>query len=206
MRFHLLLSIIIPFVFFHSVAIAQVQILEVLTHGDGCPQGSVRVQLAPDGSTFSLLYDNLVLSTVPEALDRNILCFVAIQFSKPANLGILIESADVRGFVALEKGLVAEQNIVLRAIMNASSGDVFTQLVHQTFTGPIQQDYVISTSAPAEAKNVLSCTKGRLKSRLVIRTALRIRGPLRKAQGYFSVDSIDGKIKQTYRLQYQYCK
>ena len=70
-----------------SLAGAEIKLKSVEYRGSGCPQGSVRAVLAPDGSAFSVLYDRYNTEVGEQISLARKTCSVILHLIKPRNLG-----------------------------------------------------------------------------------------------------------------------
>ncbi|MEZ0392246.1 MAG: DUF4360 domain-containing protein [Pseudobdellovibrionaceae bacterium] len=77
--------------------------------GEGCPQGTARAVLSPDGSAISILFDEFILDATkrrvypPEKLKKD--CDFKIPVQLPPGYRLLASRIDYRGFAALAKGV-----------------------------------------------------------------------------------------------------
>jgi len=191
--------------FFQIKSWAQIQVTGLKTSGEACPEGSVQVQVAPDGSSFTVLDDRLVLSSTPGSPNARTQCQVTVNIRKPLMMGFTIESADFRGFIALDPGMIAEQKVSISTAPVKELQKISAEFGQQVFRGPIQQDYILSTVRPIKGSDILNCVPPRENTKIVINTDLRIRVGSQNGFGEFTVDSVDGKVRQTYRLKKQDC-
>lgn len=184
---------------------AQLQMTGVISGGSGCPQGTVNVAMAPDGSSFSVLYDRLGTQVGPGVRVGAADCRVEIKIRKPLMLGFQIESADFRGFVALDPGVAAEQRVSVAAGAIRQIRDATADFGHQRWVGPVQQPFTLTAVRPGRL-DILACAPPRENISIVIKTQIRMqqaRNP--NGQGLLTVDSADGKVMQRYKLRYQNC-
>lgn len=90
---------------------AQASVTGIEYKAIGCPDGSVKVAVASNGEIFSILYDGFNLQ-VDQGLNRTIAgCRVVLHIKKQRDLGLQIEGAEFRGFVALDSGVTTSQHI-----------------------------------------------------------------------------------------------
>ncbi len=202
---HQFFAILLMGLFFQVFAWGQVSVTGLQNSGTACPEGSVQVQIAPDGSSFTVLYDRMVLSANPGSPNVRANCQVTVNIRKPLMMGFSIDSADFRGFISLEAGMIAEQKVSVSTAPVKELRDISAEFGMQTFRGPIQQDYILSTVRPIKGSDLLNCAPPRENTKIVIKTDLRIRPASQNGFGEFTVDSVDGKVKQTYRLRKQDC-
>jgi hypothetical protein len=117
--------------------------------------------------------------------------------------GFCLGGADFRGFVGLSDGAKAGQEIQL-SVGVGNCNEVATEFSRQEWTGPIMENFLVSTSAPKALRvNPLACGRGNTESRILISTKLRMmqtRADL-TSDGLLSVDSTDGKLIQRFRMQ-----
>lgn len=190
---------------FQAFAWGQISVTGLQTSGAACPEGSVQVQIAPDGSAFTVIYDRLVLSANPGSPNARTNCQVTVNIRKPLMMGFTIDSADFRGFISLEAGMIAEQKVSVSTAPVKELQNLSAEFGMQIFRGPVQKDYILSTVRPVKGSEILNCAPPRENTKIVIKTDLRIRPGSQNGFGEFTVDSVDGKVKQTYRLRKQDC-
>jgi hypothetical protein len=175
---------------------------------NGCPEGTFAVAFAPDGMSFSILFDNFVAKTTGlQALDV-MRCHLIVPVDVPENTRMTITRIDYRGFVSIQAGGFA----VLRAAFafqgrrnGAGPGDAKAYSVNfrQDFQGPIapdQQNYVLSSDAFTDRQAVSAC--GGVNN-LRISNTLRIQGAGRDAM--ITLDSADGAGELKYYVSYEKC-
>jgi hypothetical protein len=175
---------------------------------NGCPDGTFSVVFAPDGMSFSILFDNFVAETRGlQALDI-MRCHLIIPVEVPANTRMTITRIDYRGFVNVQAGGFA----VLRAAFSfqgkrqgSGPGDsrAYSVNFRHDFQGPIapeQQNYILSSDAFSDRQAISAC--GGVNN-LRISNTLRIQGAGRDA--IITLDSADGAGELRYFVSYQNC-
>ena len=69
------------------------------------------------------------------------------------------------------------------------------------FRGPADRDYILSDAFPVETLVWSDCGA---RANVNINSAISVSGP-RSSQGLMTTDSIDGKVKQIYSMQWRRC-
>ncbi len=186
-----------------SVA-AGLLITEVISGGAGCPQGTVQVVMSPDATAMTVLYDAFHLN-VKDANSVAIMdCEVRVKFEKPAATNFGIESADFRGFVSLEPGLVALQKVHVRSGSTREERLASAEFAEQRWIGPVNEEFILTTHRPSGVEMV-GCHPTREKTRVVIRSRIRINSRRSGGSGQLTVDSVDGRVAQKFNLKWQSC-
>jgi hypothetical protein len=76
----------------------------------GCPQGSYSVAHAPDGSSLTILFDELLVSAGDPAEQRK-QCSLSVPLNLPEGYSLGVYRVDYRGFAHLTRGDVAELTV-----------------------------------------------------------------------------------------------
>lgn len=172
--------------------------------GSGCPAGSVNAVLAPDGSAITLLYDAFeakVLGATSSAVKK---CDVVIKLRKPQLYSFALEAADFRGFVGLEHGARATQQVKIET-GSGKLGKLNLNLASQQWRGPISEDYILTAVKPVEGMKYLSCLQPNKKAELKVKSTITLENFGSGAEGQIAVDSVDGRLVQRYNLKWMNC-
>lgn len=189
-----------------SLPNGQVSVEYVALEGRGCPSGSVAVQLAPDASSFTLLYDQFQLDARSQSLPEiSTECKVIIKLRKPLLLGFAVESMDMRGFIQLDSGVSASQKVTVRSGAVGPIRKLQTDFGYEQWQGPVQQNYLISTLKPLQRPEILNCIPPRKDTKIEIISKLRIKNVGGGRAGLMMVDSADGRMVQKYNLRWTNC-
>ncbi|CAN5497613.1 hypothetical protein BH10BDE1_BH10BDE1_23920 [soil metagenome] len=178
--------------------------LDSVTYGgDGCPQGTVTAILSPDASELTVLFDAFQTRVGADLTSARASCEVKLNIRKPRLWSYKIESVDFRGFVHLDAGVRAEQKVDFQngpamAGFNKSFG-------YQRFAGPVSQNYILSTIHPLNGPDLLSCLPAKKNVELKIRSSIELKGGGGAQGGMMTVDSVDGRVIQKYRLSWISC-
>lgn len=190
---------------FSSVGFAQsLQIEEVQLTGQGCPQGSVAVQISPDASSFTVLYDRLTLVAGADTTDASTECKVRIRLKKPLRMGFRIEEVDFRGYVYLDPGVVGAQKVRVTS-GNGSDKHALAEFGYERWKGPINENFVLTALRSSEPPTTIDCKPMKEKSVIVLATKLHIKKAGGSKVGQITVDSADGRLSQKYRLRWTNC-
>ncbi len=183
----------------------SLSIEEVQYSGTGCPQGSVSIELAPDASSFTVLYDRFDLRVGAESTEGMMDCLIRVRLKKPRQMGFRIESADFRGFVQLDPGVVGVQKIRLTSGTVGASRKALAEFGYEKWKGPINENFVISALGPVEPPEVVDCAPARERSVIVLDSKIRIRKAGGSRVGQITIDSVDGRLTQKYNLRWTDC-
>lgn len=184
--------------------------------GNGCPEGTMRVIFAPDGLSFTILFDRFVAGTGSvEGGQRGAMsCDAVLSMNIPENQQMEITRVDYRGFVSVPAGgkgaLSSMFNFVEQSRGARGTGqwrDRDRILIRYVFSGPQAENYEISTGAMNEG-NGLSQTEVSPcggEARLRIRNAVRVTAPPGQ-EAQLTIDSIDGSSNAVYFVNWRECR
>lgn len=183
----------------------DVRITGVSYSGSGCPQDTVSTAFSPDTSSFSILYSAMNLNvggpTIQSTDTRS--CEVQIRVRLPFGYGINVESADFRGFVSLDGGVVAHNEVQTQIDSNPLAALGFGV---QVFAGPRQENYLLRAQRPnLQLPKALLCLPLKRDRTLTVKTRIKMTGGEGARLGMMSVDSADGRIEQKYLLSLRRC-
>ncbi len=197
----------ILFVFFYAgTCWGQIQVTSIEYGGAGCPPNSVRALLAPDGSAFSIFYDQYHTEVGNSVSQARQSCSVILHIIKPKNLGFRVEGADFRGFVSLEAGVVASQNVRVMAGPNRGHRMLSGEFASQVWNGPITEDFALRTVRPLTRKAKASeCEPRKDRTDIVVESVVQINNGGNNKTGELTVDTADGAILQKFLLTWLDC-
>ena len=165
--------------------------------GTGCPQGTVTAILSPDGTALSILYDAYVAEaggTTGRTFQR-MSCNVAIPVDVPNGITVSILAIDYRGFNLLPQG--ARSNFRVEYFFAGSRGPIF----NQTFTGPLEADYLIENDLIGTAIVWAPCGQD-----VLLRTNSSIQvSTTANRQALATVDTQDVTAALIFHLQFRSC-
>jgi hypothetical protein len=170
--------------------------------GTGCPEGTVSATLSPDSKTLSLIFDQYVAEaggTTGRRMDRKN-CQIAIPVHVPQGYSFSIIDMDYRGYNSLPAGANSQFNVeyFLAYPGSPARGTRYSR----SFTGPIDQDYLVQNQLGVEAVVWSPCgTDVNLRTS----TSMVAQSNRRGDQAMATVDSIDAKAGVIYSLQWRKC-
>ncbi len=192
---------------FSSTAFSQISMTGYEFQGSGCPQGHVSVVMTEDGSSFSVLYDAFDLRVDAATQSAQASCSIVIHVRKPKKLGFQVEEADFRGFVALDAGVSATQNVQVMVGPNRGHQKLSAEFGTQTWQGPVADNYALRAVKPTKKRPaVLDCVPPKENTDIIINSQIKIANPVGAAFGQLTVDSVDGKLVQKFNLKLINCK
>lgn len=183
---------------------------KIETGKNGCPDGTYSLTFAPDGMSFSILFDRFEARTSPADIIAVMRCHLIVPVDVPENTRMLITRIDYRGFVNVPVGGFA----VLRAAYafqgkrnGSGPGDsrAYSVNFRQVFE-PREwvgaQNYILSSDAFTDRKAMSEC--GGVNN-LRISNTLRLQGAGQEA--LITLDSIDGAMggELRYFVSYERC-
>ncbi len=191
---------------FSTEAWAEIQLKSVEYRGSGCPQGSVRAVLAPDGSAFSVLYDRYNTEVGEQITLARKTCSVILHLTKPRNLGFRVDAADFRGFVALDENVVASQNVKVMSGPNPGHRKLSAEFGNQVWKGPINEDYTLRAVRPVNRRPpILDCVPRKENTDIVVDSTVQITNGGPNKNGQLTVDTADGVLLQKFSLTWIDC-
>lgn len=166
--------------------------------GPGCPQGTASVNLSPDQSQISILFDQYTLAAggfTGKTMDRKS-CNVAIPVHIPQGYSISIFQVDYRGFNALPAG--GSSQFRVEYFLAGMKGPTYTR----NFSSMNNGDFTISNTIAAEALIWSACGKD-----VILRTnsAMAVRTNSMNQDAQAGVDSIDIDSGLVYHIQWRAC-
>lgn len=181
----------------------DIEIESVDYGGDGCRPGTVAVVLSPDASELSVLFDEFQTRVGADVSNSRSKCDVRVRIKKPRLWSYRIDSVDFRGFVHLDAGVRAEQKIDFQ---NGPSHAGFNKSFgYQRWTGPVSQNYLLTTIKPLNGPDLLSCLPAKKSVDLKLRSSIELKGGGGHKGGMMAVDSADGRVIHRYRLSWISC-
>lgn len=200
-------KIILSLVLLASMAEAQIQLQSFTAAGPGCPAGSVRVVLAPDGSAFSILYDRYNTEVGASVLNSTQNCSVVLHLLKPRHLGFKIEAADFRGFIGLDQGVTAEQKVRVMSGPNPGHRMLSAEFGSQIWRGPINEEFVLRAVRPVNSRPpVLDCVPAKENTDIVVDSAVQLISNQAQKNGQLTVDTVDGVLLHKFTLKWLDCQ
>lgn len=210
---------------------SEVYIKNISAHGSGCPSGSVRSVLSPDGKTMSVLFDNYIseIDTSLRILEQKN-CQLTIEMNIPVGWSYSLASADYRGFAELDPNTMAVQEILYtfgsliesrptpvagRSVSVSSlKGRIPTRTRTATFSsrilkGPFSGDYSFNNLVTVGEMPWSSCDSRAVRD-LKIHTSLLARsltrGPTKlPGTAMITLDTIDGTVAQSFDMAWKKC-
>ncbi len=154
---------------------------------NGCPEGSYKVVMSPDGTSLSILFDQFTLEgsgTAGSAKPRKV-CRISAPLNLPANQSIGVYKVDYRGFAKLVGK--QETNLEVQYFLGPHDnqrGRVFKRKVK----GPQEGDYVFTETIGAGQMKRVGCGTAAV---LNVGITLSLDGDLRTGEPMTSLDTAD---------------
>ncbi|MCM6771994.1 DUF4360 domain-containing protein [Nocardia sp. CDC159] len=174
----------------------------VTVNGSGCPQGTARVWVSEDNTSFRVAYDRFTARAGGDAAptDFRKFCQIVLQVHVPQGFTYGIASATYRGFAHLEPGASA-----LELARYYFQGDSATEFVDHGFNGPMHDDWQVTDTTDIAEIVYQPC--GRTRD-FNINTQLRVKTGGSNAEAgtsYITMDSTNGSVNTTYRFAWKRC-
>ncbi|ORY03030.1 hypothetical protein BCR34DRAFT_492672 [Clohesyomyces aquaticus] len=165
--------------------------------GTGCPPNSASYELAESATVVSLGFSKYVAGTGTgmTAADARKNCDVRITLHYPQGWTWTVATTDLRGYASLPSGCSAKMGATY--FFSGQSNDASSMV---TFNGPVDNNYRMTTSVPAESLVWATCgVTGPLfnvNSQVVVTC---------KTDAYVGVDTQDTKFTMKLHLQWKRC-
>lgn len=202
------LALTIGFLMLSSTAwsASDVYIESFTSSGQGCPSGSVSLQLSPDGNAITVLYDRFQLQALGSSLPNlEMNCRIDAVIRKPKMMGFSVESVDFRGFVQLDAGVKASQKVKVLAGGSKRLRKLSGDFGYERWQGPLAQSYMLTAISPFEAPEVLNCIPFSKKTKMSIQSKIKITNAGGGRTGLLAVDTADGRLAQKYNIKWHNC-
>lgn len=185
---------------FASDAPEYVNIKTIAHGGSGCPQDTVGQLVASDRKSFTLLFDEFVVEAGPgvDANEKRKNCQISIDLEFPSGWTYSVVGFDYRGYASLDSKV--DGKITSKYYFQ---GSALHKEFSTTLDGSMDDDYLASDTFGVDAISWSPCGDTRA---LNINTEIFVDNSRKKRNyGLMTVDSLDGSVKQEYRLQWQRC-
>jgi len=178
---------------------APIAIKSVDYSGTGCADGSVTVDIAPDGGAFTVIYSDFLAQIGPgvaRALGQRE-CNIKIGLDVPAGITYAVMAVDYRGYASIAPGAVGAHRAVYHFQGEQPLRSRWTE-----FSGPAEDDWHVHEDA--DVRVFKKCGQDR---KVQIKTELKLdKGTSAHSDGsYMTMDSTDGEIRDTYVLAWKTC-
>lgn len=182
----------------------EAEIIGMKLQGEGCPEGSVHMTLAPDASAFTVLYDQFVLTANGTRPQEEINCRVVAEIKKPRDMGVSVEGVDFRGFIALDAGVKGAQVVKVVAGQHGGKHGREVDMGHERWVGPVTENFIVRAN-PTARTGEINCVESD-KTKLIVVSRVRIKNAGPGKTGTITVDSADGLLMQRYLLSWKECR
>ena len=179
---------------------ANTYFADVTTNGTGCPPGTTSASIAPDGSTFTVVFSTYEASVDPGQFIGVKDCQLGIRLHTPQGFSFSIASFDYAGYVVLETtGMSSTQSAAYYF-----QGDRLNSARGTTNTyGPYEGEVIYRDEVPLADLVWSPCGAIRglnVATRLVLRN-----NPRRNGFGYVNLLSTDGQVSLVFNLNWRRC-
>ncbi|KAF2845064.1 hypothetical protein T440DRAFT_408842 [Plenodomus tracheiphilus IPT5] len=178
--------------------------LSVSLTGSGCTPSSVSVNLAPDNSALTIIFDNFVAADGPKAISSNTraLCKITLAMKTPGWV-FDIASADFRGYVWLEKGVGASLVSRWKWVDGGGVDLPGKGNVQKKLTGPFEDDVLLHKDGELSDAEPSVCQKKDAK--LQISMSATVDSGVTKKNGYVQGGSADAAFKEVLNISWRKC-
>lgn len=162
--------------------------------GTGCPAGSWRGSISPDGLAFTLTFSKyfVQLDTQTTALSMSLNCNVTLGLHTPPGTTYAITQFAYQGYAFVEEGAIAKQKVqyAFQGIGGNLKESIFVM------QGPFDQGFLFEDDVETRSRNLDWSPCGRTRS-LQLRTVLAAERPDTSVVALANTLAIDGQTKQT---------
>jgi hypothetical protein len=178
-----------------------VTITDVTYRGTGCPPGSTAVNIAPDYQALTVLFADFIVEKAPEARQRRVrsACDVDVHLSVPSGWSMALFAVQFRGYLALDAGATGHHGATLHI-----PGTQPFRMGEMVVTGPSSRDYISETQHRLDGVRWTPCNSSGRRS-LKIMSDISIDGAA-DAGGLLTVDSLDGEVRENYKIAWKRCR
>jgi len=182
----------------------------VNANGSGCPKGSWKAGISPDGQTFTITFSKYEAKVDPGQASAIKDCQIDVAIVGTKKLVFDVSSFHYQGYVLLENDQMSARQTAdysfgpagiltsLGGVDLPLPGEVRSQ---NAVTGPVDESYTYTDTVGAGRPS--PCSKA---SNLHIRTRLRLdNDPQKSGSGYFNTAAIDGSMSFAWKLQWRTC-
>jgi len=203
-----------------------VRITGVSYAGTGCPVGSVQTDVSEDGMAMTMMFSEFKAevnaNTTPSGgrpgngggmFGRNREdiknCQLRLRVAVPKGFAPAVQAVETRGFVNLEnKGMWA--TISSQIGISSRPGFIpggYRGTDREEFIGPLARDFMFAASIRNHSGFFgQSCSKqGEVEIIIFEKIGVKVQNHTVKGSGLLTVDTVDGLLKQTLRLDYRKC-
>ena len=170
---------------------------------NGCPEGSYKVVMSPDGTSLSILFDKFTLESSSSTGSTQLkkVCRISAPLNLPANQSIGVYKVDYRGFAKLVKK--QETDLEVQYFLgphNNDRGRVFKRKVK----GPHEGDYVFTETIGAGQMKRVGCGAAAV---LNVGITLSLDGALPAGEAMSTLDTTDAASRGAlvYHLDLKKC-
>ena len=110
--------------------------------GLGCPQGGASAVFSPDGSSVSILFDQLSTQLSPLTAEKK-QCMIRLGFRFSGKYRVAVVGSDARGFVSVPAGGVSTLSVQHYSIFTMNPKHLQRMNLTQTFVGPRSEDVTL---------------------------------------------------------------
>jgi hypothetical protein len=178
----------------------KITIQSVIVNGSSCRPGTTAVAMAPDNTAFTVTYSAFLaqVGVGAKPSDAKAKCKLHVTVNVPAGYSYAINTADYRGFAALEPGASA----IVRT-GHRFQGDTAVKDVDHRLVGPID-DYWQATDVTSGLVYSPCGKQRKLEVGAEVTVDAGTSDP-KSTTSLVAMDSTDGSIETTYRFTWKAC-
>ena len=197
-----------------SLAYSQVQYLGHQSSGKGCPNGTASVTLAPDNSSFTILYSEMQTQADGPRKEARKVCDVVLNFEIPKGLQLEFTAVEYRGFMGLDGagawGYVNSRAYFVNGYKVIPGGrpqlttDLTAPILRFFQQGPLFEEFTWRADYNGRLQRVISACQGSAQAK--IKTEIISSNGPEGGSSSVNLDSVDGSFSQEYKIALKPCE
>lgn len=175
-------------------------IAEVVANGSGCPDGTWHAEIAADGSTFTLTFDEYRATVAPQAALDVQSCQLAIRLNATQSKSYAVASFSYEGRVVLSAGVRGK---FTSSYYFQGSPDEGRRAQDEEFVGPRQEQFQLLDAIDLEDLDWSACGPQRdlnVQTNIVLKN-----NPDATGSGAMYLSSVDGPGRVVVRIAARDC-
>lgn len=176
--------------------------------GNGCPAGTMQAVFAPDGLSFTVLFDQFVADTEEGKRRDNMRCDAILPILIPEGQRMEITRVDYRGFVNVPQKGKASLHSVFNFVERKDRDREKDRInIRFSFAGPLMENYELSTGDMNGGEGLKDTETSPCGGQafLRIRNEVQVRAP-KGEQAQLTVDSVDAAGNAIYYVNWKSCR
>lgn len=177
----------------------DVYIESITTGGGGCPSpGDVSTTISEDRKSFLVIFDKMILEYPPGRRVQNLNCVAGVKLHVPQGFQVSLATVTTRGYAYLPSGGRARQTSSY-----FFAGDPLSLNPHSELKGPHDGLYEFTDKVPFSSLIWSGCGDSAI---FAVNTSINLNmNGAPSGTGYFNAETVDGKYKKLFHVQWRAC-